>query len=169
MWVVGVLEKPESGLCAALASALAAGGIEAVCLPAGAALPTRLDVAVWGGGGGADIPPCQAAVLSGGHEQLPAPDAACVVTCGLSHQDSLTPSSVVDHDLSLALQREIMTLAGARLERQEILLTRPSFLSLDNTMALTAALLVLGVSPGEVAGLVEGAKKPSGQTPAREL
>ena len=67
------------------------------------------------------------------------------VSYGFSRRDTLTVSSLTDHGLEAALQREILTITGATIERQELMLPAgPDPLTL---LALTGAALLLGKSP----------------------
>ena len=73
--------------------------------------------------------------------------AGCVVSYGTSHRDALTFSSLEGNRLSLAVQRELVTLDGCVVDRQEIPLPLPS--GWDPQLLLSAAgvLLLSGFSP----------------------
>ena len=107
-----------------------------------------------------DLPPLRAKILL-----LPgtvSPETALgiqsgwVMSYGLSGKDSITVSSLESDFAVLALQRELVTLDGAVIERQEIPLHLPAG---DDSQALRAVyggLLALGVPPkglAEVPGM----------------
>ena len=75
--------------------------------------------------------------------RLPQPD--CVVSYGLSKRDSVTLSSIMDETLVLSLQRELPTLEGTLLERQDIPVPRLAGRRPDELLAAAAALLLLGL------------------------
>lgn len=68
-----------------------------------------------------------------------------VVSYGLSPKDSLTLSSIGNKKMVLTIQRELYTLGGALLERQEIPIDREG--QPMEILAATAALLLLGAKP----------------------
>ena len=74
-----------------------------------------------------------------------------VVSYGLSGKDTITFSSLEPGFALLALQRELVTLAGAVVEQQEIPLPFPRPLSSLEVMVLYASLLVLGIPPETLA------------------
>ncbi len=76
--------------------------------------------------------------------------AACAVSYGLGVQNTLTLSSITGENVSVALQRELLTLSGRTVERQEWVL--PMDLSLgsaDHFLCLVGALLLLDCPPGQ--------------------
>ena len=73
--------------------------------------------------------------------------AETVVTYGLSRRDSLTLSSREGERLWCALQRELVTLDGAVVERQEFPVLPPPGLEPLSALAAAGALLLLGVPP----------------------
>jgi hypothetical protein len=79
-----------------------------------------------------------------------------VITYGLSPRDTLTLSSTADDRLSLAVQREIVDIAGQRVDRQEITLRRPPRLELWQCLACAGALLAAGVNPTRLPPLFAG-------------
>ncbi|MDR3207126.1 MAG: hypothetical protein LBT60_02225 [Oscillospiraceae bacterium] len=100
-------------------------------------------------------------VLSGREAaRRPLPGAEGLITYGLSQKDTLTVSSAVDRDLALALQREIVDLRGRRVDRQELLLRRPPYLGLEQTMACVGGLLALGIPPEDIPAILP-AQRPS--------
>jgi len=74
-----------------------------------------------------------------------------VVSYGLAVRDSLTVSSLEPDLAVLALQREIPTLRGTVVERQEVPLPIPPGSGAGGVMALYGSLLILGVPPEELA------------------
>lgn len=80
--------------------------------------------------------------------------AACVMSYGLSSRDSLTCSSIEGSNCVLSIQRELMTLQGARVEQQELVLPALTPDPLTQ-MAGVALLLLLGVSAEEIPALLE--------------
>ena len=113
-----------------------------------------LGASPWSGGNpcpGAGF--CQACriLLTPGGSPPPDADAASVVSYGPSPRDSLTFSSLRDGGMLLALQRELVTLTGRRVERQELALPvrREPLL----TLAWAGALLLAGTEPEALAAL----------------
>ena len=92
---------------------------------------------------------CRTLLMPGGagYEALSVPQA---VSYGPSPRDTLTFSSLGPGGLLLSLQREVTTLAGNRLERQE--LPVPDMGGVSLTLAWAGALLLAGVGPEELAG-----------------
>ena len=103
----------------------------------------------------------KALVVMPGHGELPegayqtavVPASAHVtakqtVTYGLGAQNTITLSSRSDAHCLLTLQRDIVTLDGRRLERQEILL--PPVSRPEAALAAAGALLVAGCPPEEL-------------------
>lgn len=74
-------------------------------------------------------------------------EAACLVTYGMSPKNTITLSSINEDYCVLALQRELVTVCGDVLERQEIKVKgglRPELL-----LAVAGALLILGMNIAE--------------------
>lgn len=94
--------------------------------------------------------PCRTLLLPD-HLILPALPAAQVVSCGPSPRDTLTFSSLGGRRPVLSLQREIVTLAGTRLERQEFPVRDQGGIRL--TLAWAGTLLLAGVPPEDLAAL----------------
>ena len=93
-------------------------------------------------------PPCRV-ILSPGHlEPLSAPAA---VSYGPSPRDTLTFSSLAGDGMVLSLQREVVTLTGRRLDRQELPL--PCRGDPLTALAWAGTLLLAGVAPGDLAPL----------------
>lgn len=72
------------------------------------------------------------------------------VSYGPSPRDTLTFSSMEGSSLCLALQRELVTLEGAVVEQQELVLPFPPEASPLPFLALMGVLLLLGIPPGEL-------------------
>ena len=70
-----------------------------------------------------------------------------VVSFGLSGKDSITLSSIEPDASVLALQRELVTLDGRVIERQEIPLPIPPATGAAGLMPMYGALLLMGVRP----------------------
>ncbi len=70
--------------------------------------------------------------------------AAREVSCGLSLKDVLTLSSIGDNSVMLALQKDIYTLDGALLERQDIPVAVSEHAEPEAVLAAAGALLLLG-------------------------
>lgn len=69
------------------------------------------------------------------------------VSYGTSPKDTLTLSSLEGDQLCLSLQRELVTLEGAVVDRQELVLALPPQVSPLPVLAAAGALLMLGVPP----------------------
>jgi hypothetical protein len=76
--------------------------------------------------------------------------SSCIVSYGMSKKDSVTISSIDENALVLSLQRELPTLSGRHLERQDIPMRRAPGTDADDMLASGAALLLLGVLPEEL-------------------
>ena len=72
------------------------------------------------------------------------------VSYGNSPKDSLTLSSLGERDICLALQREVVTLRGERLDQQEFLLPRAGHTSPHHVLACAGIQLLLGIPPEQV-------------------
>jgi len=92
---------------------------------------------------------CRTALLPGGMGGVP-PRAASAVSYGLSPRDSLTVSSREGDVLWAALQRELVTVDGRVVERQEFPLVLEPGAEELSTLAAAGALLLLGVPPEEL-------------------
>ena len=80
----------------------------------------------------------------------PCVEADCAVSYGLSGRDSITISSLQENRMVLSLQRELVTVSGVILDRQELLLPYLTALSVVETLAVYGALLLLGVAPSQL-------------------
>ena len=78
------------------------------------------------------------------------PRAASAVSYGASPRDSLTISSREGNTLWAALQRELVTVDGQVVERQEFPLTLEPEVGELPALAAAGALLLLGVPPEEL-------------------
>lgn len=76
--------------------------------------------------------------------------AASAVSYGLSARSSLTISSREGDKLWAALQRELVTVGGRVVERQEFPLTVPREAEELSALAVAGALLLLGVPPEDL-------------------
>ena len=138
-----VLERGEGIRRAVLAGLEAWGGPRAGDGPSLLVISPRA-----AGSGPLRVPPCRAVLLpgegGGGRGELRAVSA---VSYGLSPRDSLTLSSREGERLWCALQRELVTLDGAVVERQEFPVLPPPGLEPLSALAAAGALLLLGVPP----------------------
>jgi peroxiredoxin len=74
-------------------------------------------------------------------------DADCVVSYGMSEKCSVTFSSISDDNAVVSLQRELPTLEGELLERQEIPVSMEEPAEPEAILAAAGALLLLGANP----------------------
>lgn len=89
---------------------------------------------------------CRTVLLPGdAGELLHGTRAASAVSYGRSARDSLTISSREGDKLWAALQRDLVTVGGRVVERQEFPLTLPEGQEELSTLAVAGALLLLGV------------------------
>lgn len=97
---------------------------------------------------GAGILRPRLAILPGGSVALAQRvRAVSAVSYGLGHQNTLTLSSMEGASVSVALQRELVTLSGATVERQEWVLPYDrEQLSPEEFLCLSGALLLLDQS-----------------------
>lgn len=105
--------------------------------------------------GGLPLPrQCRTVLLPGGIKGTP-PQAASAVSYGVSPRDTLTISSREGDLLWAALQRELVTVDGQVVERQEFpLYLEPRQEELP-ALAAAGALLLLGVSPEELSKTIK--------------
>lgn len=92
---------------------------------------------------------CRTVLLPGGIGGVP-PQAASAVSYGVSPRDSLTISSREGDTLWAALQREVVTVTGRVVERQEFPLTLESETGELAALAAAGALILLDVPPEEL-------------------
>jgi hypothetical protein len=81
--------------------------------------------------------------LSNGSADATDFDAGCIVTYGMSPKNTITLSSISEDTCVLALQRELVTIHGDILDRQEMMIKgglRP-----DCLLAVVGTLLILGL------------------------
>jgi hypothetical protein len=72
--------------------------------------------------------------------------AECVVSYGMSEKSTITLSSISEHETVVALQREVPTIHGEILERQELKLKRAGIPE-ESLLAIVGVLLVTGTAP----------------------
>ena len=77
-------------------------------------------------------------------------DPAAAVSYGTGPRDTLTLSSREGRQLWCAIQRELVTVEGRVVERQELPLRLPDHMSPLSVLAAAGALLLLGVPPEEL-------------------
>ncbi len=100
------------------------------------------------GWAGAGAIACRTALIPG--SALPLTrilQAESAVSYGTSPKDTLTISSVEGRQICVALQRDVLTLAGTTLERQEFVLPFPAGEEPNLFLALTGARLLLTGKP----------------------
>lgn len=122
-------------------------------------LPLRPELLIfapdWAGGAeGPEPVRCGAVLVPGERAAVLAPHirSACAVSYGMSPRDTVTLSSINETKLVLALQRELVTLEGEVLERQEFSIRRERMAAApEDLLAAAAGLLILGVSPEHLA------------------
>lgn len=97
---------------------------------------------------GAGILQPRLAILPGGSVALAQRvRAVSAVSYGLGHQNTLTLSSIEENSVAVALQRELVTLSGATVERQEWVLPYDrAQLTPEELLCLSGALLLLDQS-----------------------
>lgn len=94
---------------------------------------------------------CRTVLLPGQLRSMPERlQAASVVSYGVSSRDSLTLSSCRGHKLCVALQRELVTVEGQVVERQEFPVSRIRGMGAMPNLAAVGTLLLLGVPPEEL-------------------
>lgn len=93
---------------------------------------------------------CRTVLLPGETRETSPVRAASAVSYGPSPRDSLTVSSREGERMWIALQREVVTVDGAVVERQELPLTLSPGEEPLTALAAAGALLLLGVPPEEV-------------------
>lgn len=97
---------------------------------------------------GAGVIRCRTALLPGSALPLARVlTAQSAVSYGASPKDTLTISSLEGAQICVALQREIITLAGATLERQEFVLPFPPGEDPERFLGITGARLLLTGNP----------------------
>ena len=140
-----VMERGE-GIEAAILRGLAGRGSGRWEGPAGR--PALLVISPGAAGEEIAAAACRTVLLPGDAWGLPEGlRAASAVSYGLSPRDSLTLSSREGERLWCALQRELVTLDGAVVERQEFPVLPPPGLEPLSALAAAGALLLLGVPP----------------------
>ncbi len=155
---IGVWEKDE-GIYRYVSGSLSALGRNAdMLLPARhpaelASKPLELLVISPGaiGWAGAGILSCRMVLLPGSAGPLARSfQAESAVSYGTSPKDTITVSSIEDDQLCVAIQRELVTVKGGVVDRQELVLTLPREWSPLPYLASVGALLLLGVPAEEI-------------------
>ena len=155
---IGVWER-EEGVAGAVEAALAAAGRAGLRLLNGAhpaalagealSLLTVSPGAVGWAGAGAIA--CRTVLLPGSAGPLARHlKADRAVSYGPSPKDSITLSSLEGDQICVALQRELVTVTGRVLERQELVLPFPTGRDPLPWLAVTGTLLLLEVPPAEL-------------------
>lgn len=81
-------------------------------------------------------------------------ESPCVMTYGMEGKNSLTLSSIEEDSLLFAIQRELVTIEGGSVERQEFSLPRKGGETYLELLGFVALLLVCGVSPDRLEEIV---------------
>ena len=143
-----VLEAGEGIEQAILRGQAARGGLGGRC--ARGTHPALVVVSPRAAAAGASLPrQCRTVLLPGGTGGLPL-RAASAVSYGASPRDSLTLSSREGDTLWAALQRELVTVDGQVVERQEFPLRLEPGAGELPSLAAAGALLLLGVPPEQI-------------------
>lgn len=90
---------------------------------------------------------CRILLVPGNYELPSFVEAPCVVSYGMSTRDSITLSSIDENGVVLSLQRELPTVLGNVLVRQDIPARIQKGAIPEERLACGAALLLLGVRP----------------------
>ena len=145
-----VIEADEGIEEAILRRLSARGGMGGRCVSGGH--PALLVVSPGAVRRGLELPGACRTVLLPGYAQSALRElrAASAVRYGTSPQDSLTLSGRERDRMWALLQREIVTVSGHVVERQEFSVALPPGGKELPTLAAAGALLLLGVSPGEL-------------------
>jgi len=155
---IGIWEKDE-GVFHRVEAVLAAWGRNADVLlsarhPAELAIwPLELLVISPGaiGWAGAEAVSCRMVLLPGSSGPLArAFKVESAVSYGASPRDTITISSIEDDQLCVAIQRELVTVGGGVVERQELVLPFPMGWSPLPYLATVGTLLLLGVPTEEI-------------------
>lgn len=148
-----VLEAGEGIEQAILRVLSARGGLRGRCT--GANHPALVVVSPRAAAGGIPLPGrCRTVLLPGGTRCAP-PQAASAVSYGASPRDSLTVSSREGGILWAALQREVVTVDGQVVERQEFPLCLGPGQEELPALAAAGGLLLLGVPPEELSKAIK--------------
>lgn len=86
-------------------------------------------------------------LLIPGNCNIPSIHAEKIYTYGMSSGDFITLSSVSAGGFVLSIQKELYSLSGEIIERQDIPIKRRMPMSADGILALSGMLLLLGVPP----------------------
>ena len=94
------------------------------------------------------LPRCRLLLLPGSAAPLVRGDTAtCAMSYGTSPKDSLTFSSLGGHQLSISIQRELLTVDGQTIERQELQVQRLEGVDPLLQLACAGLLLLLATPP----------------------
>jgi hypothetical protein len=160
LYQIGIWER-EGALCRAVQAALERGIVDQLTLHCGlhpaelAGIPLDLLAISPDAGGlaGAGSITCRTVLLPGRAGALVYPlKAGSAVSYGPSPRDTITLSSLEGDQICLALQRELVTVQGGVVERQELVLPFPPGRSSQLYLASVGTLLLLGVSPEALDG-----------------
>lgn len=103
------------------------------------------------------LPACRLLLLPGANAPLIGRvNAPCVMSYGISSKDSLTVSSLEADHLALAIQRELVTISGGTVERQELILGIHGITKPIPWVYWVGVLLILGIPVESLPALLEG-------------
>lgn len=157
---VGILEGLREGQTAALLDApISFSGITLIAAQSADQLPETLDLLAISPRCAVEeeaiLPACRLLLLPGGRSTLIRRlRADCAMSYGTSPKDSLTLSSVGEHSLTLSIQRDLVTLAGGTVERQEVSLSPSSGREPMGLLFRSGLLLLLGILPEQLPDLL---------------
>ena len=110
----------------------------------GERIQTDLCLLMPGGREKRDVPPISCrALLMPAEMEIHNIDADYAVSYGMNGKDTVTVSSIDDEECVVALQRELVTLCGAVLERQEIPIHNTQGLEKEELLAAVGTALLL--------------------------
>jgi len=148
---VGILEGLREGQAAALLDApISFSGLTLIAAQSSSQLPKALDLLAMSPRYGVEeqeiLAACRLLLLPGNRSTLIRRlRADCVMSYGTSPKDSLTLSSVEPYRLTLSIQRDLVTLQGGTVERQEVSLSPSSRRAPMELLFRGGLLLLLGV------------------------
>ena len=157
---VGILEGLREGQAAALVDApISFSGLTLLAAQSASQLPEALDLLAISPRCTLEeqeaLPACRLLLLPGDRSMLIRRlRADCVMSYGTSPKDSLTLSSVEPHRLTLSIQRDLVTLHGGTVERQEVSLSPSSGRGPMELLFRGGLLLLLGVPAEQLPDLL---------------
>lgn len=103
------------------------------------------------------LPSCRLLLLPGSETALIGRcNTSCAMSYGISSKDSLTISSLEGNQVSIAVQRELVTITGGSVEQQELILPVRDGKKPLPLLAFVGLLLVLGAPAEQLPFMLEG-------------